>query len=144
MTRPLLSPLRRPAALLLVVTAAAHVPLVPEHLEEAPYVGVLFVALSSAAVALALLLVLRDTPLVWAATGALTLLAVLGFLASRTVGLPQLGDDVGNWTEPLGFPAVAAEILCLVSAVVVLRARASSGPGAPAAALSDSAEPSRT
>jgi hypothetical protein len=54
----------------------------------------------------------------------------VGFLASRTVGLPQIGDDVGNWTEPLGFPAVLSEVLMVALAWVHLRrqpARPSSG-----------------
>lgn len=92
MNRRLASPLRWVGALMLLVTAATHIPLVPEHLEEAPYVGVLFVALSVAA-----------------------------FLASRTVGLPQIRMDIGNWTEPLGFPAVAAEALAALAAVYALR-----------------------
>ena len=124
-TSPLHSPLRWTAAVLLLTTAATHVPLVPEHLEEAPYVGVLFIALSVAALVLAVLVMVRDTPLVWGATGVMSLLAVVAFLASRTVGLPQIGDDVGNWTEPLGLPAVAAETLALLAAAVVLYADAS-------------------
>ncbi|NYD42669.1 hypothetical protein [Nocardioides panaciterrulae] len=121
MSRSLTSPLRWPAAALLVVVAAVHVPLVPDHLEEAPYVGVLFLALAVVSVVLAALLVTRDTRLVWAASGLVTLLALLAFVASRTAGLPELGDDVGNWTEPLGFPAVAAEAAVSIIAARTLR-----------------------
>jgi hypothetical protein len=127
MNRPLASPLRWAGALMLLVTAATHIPLVPEHMEEAPYVGVLFVALSVASVVLAALLVRWDTPAVWAATGAMTTLAVAAFLASRTVGLPQIRMDIGNWTEPLGFPAVAAEALAALAAVYALRHPTGSG-----------------
>src|SRR5689334_8267602 len=98
------SPWRWPAALLLLVTAGVHVPLIPEHLEEAPYVGWLFVALTVVSVVLAVVLVRRDTSLAWLACGVVTTLAVLAFLASRTVGLPELSDDIGNWSEPLGVP----------------------------------------
>ena len=123
MHEPLKSRLRGPAALLLLITAGAHVPLIGEHLEEAPYVGLLFVALTVAALTAAVLLVRRDTATVWGASGMLTLLAIAGFLVSRTVGLPQLGDDVGNWTEPLAFPALAAETLATALAAVVLAHR---------------------
>lgn len=123
MNRPLSSPLRWGASVLLLVTAATHLPMVAEHLQEAPYVGVLFVALSAVSLGLAVLLVLRDTPAVWAATGATTVLAVVGYLASRTVGLPQLGNDIGNWTEPLSFPALAAEALAAFLAASALRHR---------------------
>jgi hypothetical protein len=65
--------------------------------------------------------VVTDTPAVWMVTAVMTLLAVLAFLASRTVGLPLIGDDIGNWTEPLGLPAVAAEFLAFLTAAAVLR-----------------------
>jgi hypothetical protein len=120
MNERLRSPWRWVGAVLLLVTAGTHVPLIPEHLEEAPYVGALFIALAVVGVALAVLVVLWDTPLAWVASGVVTLLAVLAFLLSRTVGLPEIGDDVGNWTEPLGFPAVGAEVLTVVVALVVL------------------------
>ena len=118
---PLRSPLRWPAAALLLVTAAVHVPLVPDHLKEAFYVGVLFIALVVVAVVLAAVLVRTDTPRVWATSGLVSLAAFVAFLLSRTVGLPQLGDDVGNWTDPLGYPALLAEGLTVVLAVLAAR-----------------------
>jgi hypothetical protein len=123
MNKAIRSPLRWVAATLLLVTAAVHLPLVPEHLEEAPYAGVLFVLLAAACIALAVVLVLRDTHTAWTLSGAVVLLALVAFLASRTVGLPQLGDDVGNWGEPLGFPAVIAELLTAVVAAQALTHR---------------------
>jgi len=117
------SPLRWAAAVLLLVTAATHVPLVPVHLAEAPYIGMLFIALSVASIVLAVLLLRWDSPAVWSACGSMMLLAVVAFLASRTVGLPQISDEVGNWSEPLGFPALAAEALTAVVAFVALRHR---------------------
>ena len=123
MNTPLASPLRWVAIVMLLGTAGTHVPLIPMHLEEAPYVGVLFIALSVASVVLAVLLIRWDTPLVWYASGAMTLLALVAFFASRTVGLPQIGDDIGNWTEPLGYPAVAVEALVTAAAAIVLANR---------------------
>jgi len=123
MAAPLASPLRWAGAALLVVTSGTHIPLIPAHLHEAPYVGALFIGQSVASAGLASLLVTRDTPAVWAATAVLTVLAVTGFLASRTVGLPQIGDDVGNWSEPLWFPALAAELFAATTAVLALRQR---------------------
>lgn len=123
--QPLRSPLRWWTVALLLVTAVVHVPLVPEHLEEAPYIGVLFVVLSIACVALSVLLVLADTPAVWAATAVVTVLAVGAFLLSRTVGLPALAHDVGNWTEPLGFPAVLAEMVAALVAAYAFSHRTS-------------------
>jgi hypothetical protein len=110
------SPAQWCASFLLLVAAGTHIPLVRDHLEEAPYVGWLFIALSVACIVLAVGIVLVDNPGVWILSGAVCLAAVVAFLASRTVGLPQIGDDVGNWTEPLGIPAVASEVLMVVLA----------------------------
>ncbi|MGC4111721.1 MAG: hypothetical protein QM747_15155 [Nocardioides sp.] len=114
------------ASLLLFVAAGTHVPLIHEHLEEAPYVGVLFVALSVACVALGLAVLVLDAPGLWLLSAAVCLAAVVAFMASRTIGLPQIGDDIGNWTEPLGFPAVVSEALVPVLAFLHLRDRARS------------------
>jgi hypothetical protein len=124
-----LSPSQWCASLLLLVAAGTHIPLIRSHLEEAPYVGWLFIALSVVCIVLAVVILLVDTPGVWIISGAVCLAAVVGYLASRTVGLPQIGDDVGNWTEPLGIPAVASEALMVVLAWVHLRR---SGQGRPA------------
>jgi hypothetical protein len=130
MTHPLSSRLRWVAAALLLVTAATHVPLIPEHLEEAPYVGALFIALSVVSVVFAILLVRVDTPAVWIGSGALTLLAAIAFLASRTVGLPQIEDEIGNWNAPYALPALAAELLAAAAAAVVVRThRTARSPG---------------
>ena len=131
MTRPL-SPTHWTVALMLLVAAATHVPLVSEHLEEAPYVGILFLVLIAACTGLAILILVHDSPPVWALSAAVCLLAVVSFLASRTVGLPQLGDDVGLWTEPMGFPAVASEALVVVLAVAHLtRTHTQTAPAPP-------------
>lgn len=127
--RAIHSPWRFAAAAFLLLNAAVHIPLVPEHLEEAPYIGVLFIALSVVCVVLAVLVLVRDSLLVWVAAGGVSLLALLAFVASRTVGLPQIGDDIGNWTEPLGFPTLVAEIVTIAVTVGVLAHRPSASVG---------------
>ena len=120
---------RGAAVLALVVTSATHAPLIREHLSEAPYVGWLFATLSAVSVLLAVALLVADTRVVWAATGVLGAASVLAFLLSRTTGLPQIGDDVGNWSEPLGYPAIAAESVVVLAAYLTLR-RAARRPDA--------------
>jgi len=115
------SPLRWPALLLLMVNAAIHGYLAPIHLIEAPYIGALFIALSAACIILAGLLTFLDNILVWAATGAMSLLALMAFLASRTIGLPQIRDEIGNWAAPLGYPNMVVELLTVTVALVALR-----------------------
>ncbi|AXT85236.1 hypothetical protein C6I20_08565 [Aeromicrobium sp. A1-2] len=104
----------------LFANAAIHVYLAPMHLREAPYIGASFLALSIACIALALALALFDNLLTWCSAGVVNLLGFVAFIASRTVGLPQIGDDIGNWSEPLGFPTLAVELLTVGFGAVVL------------------------
>ena len=122
MSHVLHSPDRMTGAIALVVTAGTHIPLIGDHLREAPYVGWLFIVLSVAALALAVVLTVADTPAVWALSGAVCLAALIAFVASRTVGLPQIGDDVGNWTEALSYPALVAELIVVAASVGTWRA----------------------
>ncbi len=115
------SPAQWCASFLLLVAAGTHIPLIQDHLEEAPYVGWLFIALSVVCIVLAVAILFVDSASIWIISGAVCFAAVVAFLASRTIGLPQIGDDVGNWTEPLGIPAVASEVLMVVLAWVHLR-----------------------
>jgi hypothetical protein len=105
---------RWPAAAALSATAAIHMTLVPEHLREAPYAGALFIALSAAALATAIVLSATDHELVWLAAVAISLGALVAYFLSRSVGLPSMSDDIGDWTNPLGLAAVACETLTLI------------------------------
>jgi hypothetical protein len=122
----LASPWRYPAALLAVVAGLAHVPVTPEHLNEAPYIGVLFIALTIVCVVLAAAVLVWDSPIVWVALGGACLLAVVAFVLSRTVGLPLIADDIGNWSERLGVISVLTEAgVVILSAAALLRGRRS-------------------
>ena len=121
--------LRWPAAACLAATAAIHMTLVPDHLREAPYAGALFIALSAAALAGALLLMAVDHELVWTGAAALCLAAVLSYILSRSVGLPSMSDDVGDWLNRLGIAAVACETAAvMICSVVLWQARAGRRP----------------
>lgn len=106
---------RWPTATALAVTAGIHIALVPAHLREAPYAGALFIALSATALVIAILLVACNHRLVWLGAGALSLTALLAYVVSRSVGLPSLADDLGDWLNPLGVAAV----LCETAAVLI-------------------------
>jgi hypothetical protein len=73
-----------------------------------------------ACVVLAAALLVWDSPLVWAAVGTTCSLAVVAFLLSRTVGLPLIADDIGNWLETLGVVSVLTETGVVIMATAAL------------------------
>jgi hypothetical protein len=105
--------------------AAAHVPVIAPHLEEAPYMGVLFVLLTVACLAIGATIALSDASVAYVAAAVVCGAAVVGYAATRVVAFPQLADDVGNWFEPLGVVSVATETVVVVLATLVLRRRGS-------------------
>ncbi len=99
----------------LITAAVAHAPVTAEHLEEAPYMGKLFVAFTVVALLVAGAIAARPTPLNYVAAAALCASAVLAYAATRVIAFPMLAEDVGAWGEPLGVLSVITE-----AAVVVL------------------------
>ncbi|HWC22843.1 MAG TPA: hypothetical protein VG502_11135 [Flexivirga sp.] len=106
-----------------VIAAAAHVPVIAPHLDEAPYMGVLFVALTTACLALAVTLAVHDGERVYAFSVLTCGLAIIGYAATRLVAFPMLADDVGNWLEPLGIVSVLSEFVVVVGACLAIRGR---------------------
>jgi hypothetical protein len=106
-----------------LVAAAAHLPVIRPHLDEAPYMGVLFVVLSAACVVLASVVISWDTPVVYALSVLTCGLAVIGYAATRLVAFPMLADDVGNWFEPLGLLSIASETVVVLTALGALARR---------------------
>jgi hypothetical protein len=101
----------RPFAIaLLVVTAGAHLYLAPEHLDEMPYIGVLFVLGGVGSLVAAGWLLLSDTPLAWASGGALCAGMLLALVLSRTIGLPDFKEE---GLEPLAVVCLVDEALFL-------------------------------
>jgi hypothetical protein len=102
--------LRWPTVVALLVAAAAHIPVTPEHLREAPYMGWLFLGFTVVALVTAVAVAVRGTvPAAFIGAGGLCATAIAAYAATRLVAFPQLGDDVGNWGEPLGVVSVVSE-----------------------------------
>lgn len=77
----------------------------------------MYIGLAVAALVLAELLLVRDDKRVWAATGALAAAVIVGYVVTRTVGMPGAMDDIGNWLEPLGLASVVVEGFVVLLAV---------------------------
>ncbi len=125
---PLRSDWRWPAAALLAQIAAIHIALIPQHLREAPYAAGLFIALSVASLGVAALMLYRDDPPVWTAAGGLAAAAIVAYVLSRSVGLPMMSDDIGDWLNPLGVGAVCAEAITVALSMLVLRTHPAPAP----------------
>lgn len=111
------------AAIGALVEGTAHIPVIDQHLSEAAYIGVGFELLTVAGLVLGVLLLTADTPAVWAATLVVSVLAIAGYVLSRSVGLPQIHDDIGNWAEPLGMVALTGETIMVLTALAHLGGR---------------------
>jgi hypothetical protein len=116
--QPIPSALRWPTAAALLVAAAAHVPVTPEHLREAPYMGWLFVGFTVITAATALLVAVRATPpMTFVVAGVVCATAIAAYCLTRLIAFPQLADDVGNWGEPLGLLSIASEAVVVALCV---------------------------
>lgn len=100
---------RGPLIVAAVITAVAHVPVTGDHLDEAPYIGALFIALEVVSAVVALVLLRRDSRATAAVAVLIGALAIIAYVVSRSAGLPQIEDDIGNWAEPLGVVSITAE-----------------------------------
>ncbi len=91
---------------LLALAGIVHLLLAPEHLEEAPGLGLAFLAGGVLALGWALVVARRPGPAVWGAGMVIALAMGLAYLASRTVGLAGMHEA---WDENVQ-AAVAAGI----------------------------------
>jgi hypothetical protein len=68
--------------------------------------------------------------------------AAVGYVLSRTTGLPNATGDIGNWTEPLGLASLFVEAAVAtvgVGAYLAVPARALARPSAGLRSLPDAA-----
>lgn len=101
---------RAVGALALAGVALIHLLDLPGKIKEVPYIGILYLGLIVASMAVAGLLIARDNRRDWLLAGGLAAATVLGYALNRTVGLPMATEDIGNWLEPLGLASLFVEI----------------------------------
>ncbi len=115
---------------LLAAIVVVHLADIRDKFEEVPYLGIGYVLLIAACVAAAGLLaqpnaVWRDRG--WMIGGVTAALTLLGFVLTRTVGLPSATEDIGNWHETLGVWSMITEgAMVLLSAIVLSTGRRTS------------------
>jgi hypothetical protein len=122
--------------------ALIHLLDVISKIHETPYLGVMYVGLMIAAVAVAFFLLHIGSGLGWAAAGLLAALTLVGFVLSRTTGLPSSSGDVGNWSEGLGMASMFVEgAVILLSLYALAHARREQRPGVHASLAWDAPGP---
>jgi len=112
--------LRGGVALGLVGIALVHFLDLFSKLGETPYLGVAYLGLIAASLAVAGRLIHGSGRGLWLLAGALAAATVTGYVLSRVVGLPQASGDIGDWQEPLGLAALFVEGLVMVLSVYAL------------------------
>jgi len=115
---------RATAVIGLAGVALIHLLDAPGSFASAPYKGWLYVALILGSMLTAATLVRGSDARAWAAAALLPLGAIVAFVISRTVGLPQGADDIGNWSESLGLASVFVEgcVVALSAAMLMEKA----------------------
>lgn len=103
--------------------AVVHLLDISSKFSETPYLGWAYVALIAGCLAAAAGIAGRDHPRAWATGGHLCVGAFAAYCLSRSVGLPAATDDIGNWAEPLGLLALAAEAIVVGATVWTVRAQ---------------------
>ena len=97
------------AIALLVVTGLVHLIDAPDALGEAAYKGWLFYGNAIAALIAAVGVFRGERSWGWNFGALVALLTIGGYVASRTVGLPQIPAEPDEWLEPLGLLSLLAE-----------------------------------
>src|SRR5712691_2474148 len=129
---------RAMGALALIALAVIHVVDLPATLGPIPLVGIGYFGIIVASLGVAVALIARSHWLVWAAAGAVAVMAMGGYVLTRALPGGFLGDhgDVGNWRCPLGIAALSGETL-----IIRLVALATWLGRAPAARLASQTRP---
>jgi hypothetical protein len=76
---------------------------------ETRYLFWMYIALIAGSVVVAGAVLFTRSRAAFLAAAALAGSAALGYVLSRTTGLPNAKDDIGNWTEPLGLASLFVE-----------------------------------
>lgn len=104
---------------LILATGLIHLIEAPENLEEALYKGVLFFLNAAGALIAAVGILRGQRGWGWSLGGMIAFGSIVGYVISRTVGLPGLEVD-DDWLEPLGLAALFAEGAYLALCAYVL------------------------
>jgi hypothetical protein len=115
-------PLRIVAAILCLGVAAIHVidqGGIPGT-KTPGYVQAMYYALELGGALVAITLLVPRFTARWGFALGIGIGPIVGYVLSRSTGLPNYTDDVGNWSEPLGVASLLVETLLVVTCLGAL------------------------
>jgi hypothetical protein len=118
--------IRAVTAMGLIAVGIIHALQIPGQLSGAAWLSAGFWMLAVVAPLAGLWLLARPSPLGWTFGGLVCLLAGVGYILTRSVGLPGDPGDVGNWLEPMGIAALITEGVVVILAVLAVASLRSS------------------
>jgi hypothetical protein len=112
------APVSEQAARLLAIVGMAGIAVI--HVLDAPdtfagvkYIFWLYIAIIAGAIPFSLLLLQWSSRLAWVGPALLAAGPLLGYLLTRSVGLPGDSGDIGNWLDSLGLASMFVETAVL-------------------------------
>jgi hypothetical protein len=118
-------PVSEQAARLLAILGMAGIAVI--HILDAPgtfegvkYIFWLYIAIIVGAIPFSILLLQWPSRLAWIGPALLAAGPLIGFLLTRSIGLPGDSDDIGNWLESLGLASMFVEVAVLSLSLVRL------------------------
>jgi hypothetical protein len=116
-------------AILLIMIGVIHLLIIRPgfHLQE--YLGILFIVEVVAAFVSALWIGIQDSSMGWLLGGVAALAPLVGYIVTRTIGLP--GIPLLPWMVPTGLLSLVVEAIVVVLAISVLAQRLSPRPTTP-------------
>ena len=125
LTRP---SLKIVAVVAIVATSLIHLETARDAFGDTTYKGLLFVANGVGALVAAVGVYRDRADWGWLLGALVAGGAVLGYVLSRTVGLPGLPAEPDAWLEPLGVAAVVAEVAFLMAFAMTRRQSSTASP----------------
>lgn len=110
----------------LAAIALIHLLDAPGKLSETPYMFYMYLGLIASTLLCAAGLIRSGSRLLWTAAATLAVMPFIGYVLTRTSGLPGATGDIGNWTEPLGLASLFVEGCVMALALASLRLDAES------------------
>ncbi len=98
-----------PGLALLAAIAWTHFKDIPDKLGETPYMGWGYILLVAGCAAAGAWLLTHHVRAGYALGLLISLGAIIGYVLTRSVGLPLAMGDIGNWAEPWGVFSLVVE-----------------------------------